>query len=416
MPPTTNPAPWATASFVVVSVVRIARAASGPPSGASAAAAPRTPERTLQSGSGTPITPVERSRISSASRSSSRAASAAVARASSSPRSPVAAFAFAEFATTACGSASSRFRRETTTGAAWTRLTVNIPAPVAGSSERTIARSGRVLRSPQWTPLATNPLAAVTLTRSLRRSWVQLPPGGRPGPCRHRTQGGAPCLCRRCAGCVTPGRATGGAPCSSDRHSRQLQAEGLVEVECEVRVLHRLPGGALAEVVERADDHRPGGRPILVDADLRAVRVLHARELGRDAVGQDPHGRRACVRGLDQVAPVAVDLRVARRDQPAAHGQQVRDEADRVAERAGDLGCVLVAPDPVRRHVLEHEPRVRAGLQLAPGARHPGLRVHHDRAGLDRPRKRCEREDRGGRVTAGFATRRPTGGLTSGSP
>ena len=68
--------------------------------------------------SGRPITPVERTTTSSAAMPSSRAVSAAVARASSSPRMPVAAFALPEFATTACGCASSRCSLLIFTGAA----------------------------------------------------------------------------------------------------------------------------------------------------------------------------------------------------------------------------------------------------------------------------------------------------------
>ena len=167
IPPTTKPSPCATASFAYVSVVMIAVAASAPPCWESPAAAERTPATTLLSGSGVPITPVDRTSTSSVARSSRRAASAAVAYASSRPRSPVAAFATPEFVSTACGCASSRCSLQSTTGAASTRFAVNIPAPVAGTSERTSERSRRsFLRIPQCTPLATNPLAAVTPFRS----------------------------------------------------------------------------------------------------------------------------------------------------------------------------------------------------------------------------------------------------------
>ena len=69
------------------------------------------------------------------SRPSSRAVSTAVARASATPCSPVAAFATPEFATTACGCATARCSRETTTGAARNRFVVNIAVPV-GRHER----------------------------------------------------------------------------------------------------------------------------------------------------------------------------------------------------------------------------------------------------------------------------------------
>ena len=123
----------------------IASAASAPPSSESAATAGSSPGSSLCSGSRAPITPVERTSTSSASRSSSRAASAAVASASSLPRSPVAAFATPELITTACGSASARCSRLTCRHAAWTLLRVNIAAPTACGTERTIARSFRSL-------------------------------------------------------------------------------------------------------------------------------------------------------------------------------------------------------------------------------------------------------------------------------
>ena len=54
--------------------------------------------------------------------------------------------------------------RFTVRQAACTRLRLNIAAPTAGSVERTTARSGFVYRIPAWTPEATKPFAAVTLT------------------------------------------------------------------------------------------------------------------------------------------------------------------------------------------------------------------------------------------------------------
>jgi len=208
---------------------------SEPPSGASAAAAPRTPARTFESGSGTPITPVERTTISSASRSSSRAASAAVASASSSPRSPRRGVRVRGVrddrlaARPARGAAARRRRARRGRG-----LTVNMPAPVEGTSERTIATSGRARRSPQWTPLAANPLAAVTLTASPPRPSVQLPPGGPGDPADTVSSK----VCRVCDGGVPDVLTSAARP--SDRDSGELQAEGLVQAERHVRVLHCL--------------------------------------------------------------------------------------------------------------------------------------------------------------------------------
>ncbi len=66
IPPTVNPSSETAASFVFVSVVRIASAASGPPAGESAGTASRRPPSTFSSGSSAPITPVERTSTSSA--------------------------------------------------------------------------------------------------------------------------------------------------------------------------------------------------------------------------------------------------------------------------------------------------------------------------------------------------------------
>jgi hypothetical protein len=115
------------------------------------------------------MTPVERTSTCSGAMPSLLAVAAAVARASAMPCSPVAAFATPEFATIARGCACSRCSLHTVTGAACMRLTVNIPAPVAGTSEWTIARSSRFsLRIPQSVAPATKPFAAVTLIRGSR--------------------------------------------------------------------------------------------------------------------------------------------------------------------------------------------------------------------------------------------------------
>ncbi len=131
MPPTVKPSPCATAVFACVSVVRIASAASSPPPVESAAAAASTPASTRSIGSGAPITPVESTTTCSGCRSSSDAVRSAVAMASDSPCAPVAAFAIPELTTTACGCATSRYRFDTTTGAASTRFCVQTAAPVA---------------------------------------------------------------------------------------------------------------------------------------------------------------------------------------------------------------------------------------------------------------------------------------------
>ena len=234
----------------------IASAASAPLSSESAATAGSSPGSSLCSGSRAPITPVERTSTSSASRSSSRAASAVVASASSLPRSPVAAFATPELITTACGSASARCSRLTCRHAAWTLLRVNIAAPTARGTERTIARSFRPCRRiPAATPEATNPFAAVTLIPE-----------------------------------TLPSRKPGRLP----------------QPEREIQVLHRLPGRALAEVVDRADHDPHPGRTVGEDADLGAVGPLHARDLRLDALGQHADDGAARVGLLDSARTSAL--------------------------------------------------------------------------------------------------------------
>ncbi len=166
------------------------------------------------------------------------------------------------------------------------------------------------------------------------------------------------------------------------------------------------PGGALAEVVERADDDPGPGRAVGEDADLGAVGALDARELGRDPLRQHGHGGRCGVRRLERLAQIGGRGHVTGREQPALHRQQVRDEADREAERLRDLGRVLMRPDLVRRDVLEHGGRVRGRLQRPPGAGDARLRVDDDAGRLDRVHERREREQDRGRVAAGVRDQR----------
>ena len=101
--------------------------------------------------------------------------------------------------------------------------------------------------------------------------------------------------------------------------------------------------------------------------------------------GQDAHDGAAGVGVHEQRAHVAVRLDVARGEEPAAHGEEVRNEADREAERLRDLGRVPVRSDGVRRDVLEDEARVRARLQLAARTGDARLRVDDDAAGSIAP-------------------------------
>ena len=76
----------------------------------------------------------------------------------------------------------------------------------------------------------------------------------------------------------------------------EAQPGGLVETEHDVRVLHGLARGALAEIVDLIDDDRPGPWRDPRRAPTSAPSVLlHARELRHDAVVEDAHRRaRSC--------------------------------------------------------------------------------------------------------------------------
>ena len=342
MPPTVKPSSETAASFARVSVVRIASAASAPPSRRERRGGLASPASSLSSGSRTPITPVERTSTSSASRPSSRAASAAVASASSSPRSPVAAFATPELTTTACGSRDLEVR-------------------LRDDDRRGLDAVGREHRRAD---------------RRRESSGRARGPSSRL-PDARADAGGDEALRRGDAHTSTPVSRRPG---------------GLVEAEREVRVLDGLAGRALAEVVERADDDRAcrsrgrrrrRSRRRRCPGRARArARRLRAARVTTGAAAYAASSTRA------QVRPRG--LHVAGREQPAADGQQVRDEADGEAERLLDLGRVLVRADAVRRDVLEHGAGVRGRLQRAAGAGDARLRVDDD-AARDRSTRRAAR-------------------------
>ena len=259
--------------------------------------------------------------------------------ASRSPWSPVAAFATPELITIACGSACSRWARETTTGAAWTRFFVNIAVPTAGTVVRTSVRSRSCLRIPALTARATKPLAAVTLIPAPRAAAALL--------------------------------------------SRQAERQ--------VRVLDGLACGALAEVVDRADHDRPAGGAILVECELRGVGAGDPREVGRVVLGQQRDGGRRGVRGLEPLAQVVLGRgRVAGREQAPADGQQVRDEADGEAELLPDLRAVLMGCRPCRaRRSRARRRRASSPSATCPRRRRRTSRRRRPRS--DRSRRRAAR-------------------------
>src|SRR5918993_26065 len=160
----------ATASVVsTASMVACGGATAGarPPERSRAAAALATPSLTRAASSGTPITPVEQTSTCSGRQPSSAAARSTVVSTAASPAGPVQALALPEFSTTTRASAEAASRsRDQTTGAATTWLVVNTPAATVPGSPTIRARSAAPEGlSPQATPAAPNPAAAVTPSR-----------------------------------------------------------------------------------------------------------------------------------------------------------------------------------------------------------------------------------------------------------
>src|SRR3546814_388404 len=68
---------------------------------------------------------------------------------------------------------------------------------------------------------------------------------------------------------------TSSAISKSGEHRLQRQPRRLRQAGHQVHVLHRLPRGALHEIVERRDDDRPPRPPVLRHADEAVVRAAH---------------------------------------------------------------------------------------------------------------------------------------------
>ncbi len=160
-----------TAAFATVSVVRIASAAAAPAAAVSvrSATALVAPASRLSMGRRTPMRPVEQTATSPAPIPSAPATCSAVAWVSANPAGPVQAFAPPELRMTARSRPSARAWRLQSTGAAWTRLAVKIPAAASdGPSLTTSATSGRPDGfNPAVTPAARKPRGAVTLNSTL---------------------------------------------------------------------------------------------------------------------------------------------------------------------------------------------------------------------------------------------------------
>ena len=113
----------------------------------------------------------------------------------------------------------------------------------------------------------------------------------------------------------------------------------------------------------------------------------------------------------------AARAHVAGGDQPAPDGKEMRHERHGEAENRGDLGCVAVRAHVVGGDVLQNRPRVRGRLQRAARLRSsPTLRRRRRRHARSRLGSARGPGVRPLRSNPGFATSRPTGGLTSGRP
>jgi len=123
------------------SVVIMASSASGIPSPVSPRISPGTAARIFFTGSGSPMTPVEFTKTRSSWIRSRSETARETARASRMPPAPVAALAMPLLVTIAWATPDLIFSMLTSTGAAWKRFVVNIPAALAGTSEKIRPRS-----------------------------------------------------------------------------------------------------------------------------------------------------------------------------------------------------------------------------------------------------------------------------------
>ena len=176
--------------------------------------------------------------------------------------------------------------------------------------------------------------------------------------------------------------------------------------------LHRLPGGALHEVVDGGDRERDAGARVERHADVGAVRVRDVPHL-HAVRRQRAHERLSRVRRLERTGEL---LRGRRAQEPQHRGREDaapdwrehRREGQRAAAAAVaghgllDLRHVLVTAEPVRAQVVRDLDEAVLLGRLAPRARdaaHPG---HGDpvRRGEARLHERRHGERDGGRIAA----------------
>ena len=175
----------------------------------------------------------------------------------------------------------------------------------------------------------------------------------------------------------------------------------------EVRVLHRLAGGALAEVVDRADHDRAcrsrwsaktrdlGARRCRATRSISGVDALRAARARPSLPAYAASSSRAQVVGRRRRRNRS---RAARAGPAAGAGRTSSGEA----ERLPDLGRVPVARRPrTARSSRARSPRATLAFSDAAGAGHrPTSRRRRPRR-RSTSRERREREQRGGRVAAG---------------
>src|SRR5205085_4845112 len=236
-----------------------------------------------------PILPVEQTSASPGSTPTAAAASAAIAAASRRPRGPVTALAHPAFTTMTCAVPAATRSRQRCTGAAAARCEVNTPAAAAGGPETMRARSSPPERlSPAATPAARNPPAAQT----------------------------------------APGISVKPLMESSRRQTGGVERRGLVEPEHQVGILHRLPGGTLAEVVDGADRDRLPGPGVGTDRHLGDVGAGHSPGARQLAGVQHPDERLLLVAVVEDLEELlgAGDARqrcAAGCQQPPGHRRQM---------------------------------------------------------------------------------------------
>src|SRR5262249_47503302 len=194
------------------------------------------------------------------------------------------------------------------------------------------------------------------------------------------------------------------------REPARLQTRGLPPAQQQVETLYRLPGRAVAEVVDRRHDPRLLGRRVPVPPDGATIRPPDLAQLRRGPLAPQDDERLLRVRLGEQLGerwPLAVHPYVDGRENAAAHGQQVRNEDDRRHAAGGvkllfDLGAVSVAGERIRPDVLVHLGEELLHLRAAPRARRPRLGVDdHRLADEAGPRQRKETEQRPGGIATG---------------